>query len=161
MTQIARSRQPGAAASAFMARLTATQATFRVRARMARLACSARAMPSVAKMTAPTSGIAASSAAIRGVFLTWRTMTYWASQLTAAAAAARTVRLHIALRSHPRARSPPPRIGPVTAAGAMLVPLAADWSVMVLAGGAAGAWSLAGCAARPAGGVVSGGHGAP
>ena len=84
-----------------MARLTATQPTFRVRARMARLACSARAIPSMAKISAPTSGIAASSAAIAGMRLTWRTMTYWASQLTAAAAAARTARLNIALRSHP------------------------------------------------------------
>ncbi len=105
MTQIAMSRQPGVAARAFIARLIATQATLRVRARIARLPCSASAMPRVAKMSAPTSGMPASRAATVGLCLTMATITYWASQLTAAAAAASTVRASIALRSHACARS--------------------------------------------------------
>ena len=108
ITQIARLRQPGAEARAFMARLMPTQATFSARARIARLPCSARAMPRAAKMTAPTSGMPASSAAMAGLCLTAATITNWASQLTAAAAAASTARAHIAPRSHPPARPGPP-----------------------------------------------------
>ena len=103
--QIARSRQPGADASAFIARLIPTQATFRTRARIARLPCRARAMPSEAKISAPTSGMPASRAATGVLCLTVRTRTYWASQLTAAAAAARTASAAIALRSQVCARS--------------------------------------------------------
>ena len=44
----------------------------------------------------------ASSAAITGTCRAWRTMTYWASQLTTAAAAARTARAAMALRSQAR-----------------------------------------------------------
>jgi len=47
----------------------ATEATLRVLARIARLPCSARAMPSVAKISAATSGIPASSAAIASMLL--------------------------------------------------------------------------------------------
>jgi len=103
--QIARSRQPGADASAFIARLIPTQPTFSARARSARLPYKASATPSDAKTSAPTSGMPASKAAT-GVFcLTARTRTYWASQLTAAAAAARTASAAIALRSQVCARS--------------------------------------------------------
>jgi hypothetical protein len=59
-------------------------------------------MPRVAKMSAPASGMPASSAEIAGMCLTWRIMRYWASQLTTAAAAARTARATIALRSQAR-----------------------------------------------------------
>ena len=59
-------------------------------------------MPRAAKISAPASGMPASSAEITGTCLTWRTMTYWASQLTTAAAAARTARAAIALRSQAR-----------------------------------------------------------
>ena len=59
-------------------------------------------MPRAAKISAPASGMPASSAEIAGTCLTWRTMTYWASQLTTAAAAARTARAAIALRSQAR-----------------------------------------------------------
>ena len=105
ITQMARSRQPGAEASAFIARLIPTQATFRTRARMARLACRARATPSAAKISAPTSGMPASRAATARLVLTEATRTYWASQLTAAAAAARTPSAITALRSQACARS--------------------------------------------------------
>ena len=88
-----------------MARLIPTQATFRTRARMARLPCRASATPSEAKTSAPTSGMPASRAAITVSCLTARTRTYWASQLTAAAAAARTASAIIALRSQAWARS--------------------------------------------------------
>jgi hypothetical protein len=105
MIQMARFRQPGADASAFITRLMPTQATFRTRARMARFPSRARATPSEAKTRAPTSGMPASRAATAGSCLTARTRTYWASQLTAAAAAARTASAAIALRSHAWARS--------------------------------------------------------
>jgi hypothetical protein len=65
-----------------------------------------RAMPSDAKISAPASGIAASSAAISGVCRAWPTRTYWASQLTTAAAAAKAPRAAMALRSHALAESP-------------------------------------------------------
>ena len=60
-------------------------------------------MPSAAEITAPISAMPASSAATAGLCLTARTSTYWASQLTAAAAAS-TAREAIAPRSHPAAR---------------------------------------------------------
>src|SRR5258708_1555457 len=121
MTQIAVSRQPLPAAIAFIASEMATQATFSVRGRSARLPCSARAIPSAAKMTAPTSGTPASRAAITGACLTWLTITYWASQLTTAAAAASTARAAIALRNHAR-----PVFGwPVAACGVVPLPKAA------------------------------------
>jgi hypothetical protein len=90
---------------AFIARLMPTHATFSARTRMARRPCSASAIPSAAKITAPTSGIPASSAAIAGKPLTARTRVYCASQLTAAAAAARTASATTALVSHASARS--------------------------------------------------------
>ena len=105
MIQMARSRQPGADASAFMARLIAMQVTFSARGRMARLPCRARAMPSAAKISAPMSGMPASRAAIAGACLTSRTRTYCASQLTAAAAAARAASAVVAVRSQACARS--------------------------------------------------------
>src|SRR6266702_3267934 len=111
MTQIAMSRQPRPAAIAFIANEIATQATFSVRGRRARLPCSARAMPSAAKMTAATTGTC----------LTWLTITYWASQLTTAAAAASTARAAIALRNHAR-----PMFGwPVAGCGVVPLPKAA------------------------------------
>jgi hypothetical protein len=59
-------------------------------------------MPSAAKISAPVSGMPASSAAMAGTCRAWRTMTYWASQLTTAAAAARTASAAMALRSQAR-----------------------------------------------------------
>ena len=67
MTQMATSRQPRPAAIAFMVSEIATQATFSVRGRSARLPCRASAMPNAAKMTAPASGMPASRAATAGV----------------------------------------------------------------------------------------------
>src|SRR5579859_1213533 len=99
---MARSRHPGAEARAFMVSDSPTQAAFSARARMARLPCRASAMPSAAKISAPTSGMPASRAATTGLCLTRPTMTYWASQLTAAAAAASTASAIIALRSQAR-----------------------------------------------------------
>ena len=102
ITQIAVSRQPGPAAIAFMVRERPTQATLRVRGRSARRPCSASAMPRAAKISAPVSGMPASSAAIAGTCRAWRTMTYCASQLTTAAAAASSASAAMALRSHAR-----------------------------------------------------------
>ena len=56
--QMARFRQPGAAAMAFMNTLAATEARFSARARSARRPCSARAMPRQAKTSAAASGMA-------------------------------------------------------------------------------------------------------
>ncbi len=112
ITQMVVSRQPRPAAIAFIARDRPTQATFSVRGRSARRPCSANAMPRAAKISAPASGMPASSAEITGTCSTWRTMTYWASQLTTAAAAARTARAAIALRSQAR-----PVSGTVTVGG--------------------------------------------
>src|SRR5690242_2824610 len=94
------SRQPGAAARAFMPTLAATEARLRVRARRARRPCRAKAMPRLAKTRAAASGMAASAAAMAGKFLVALTIRYWAVKLTAAAAAARTPRPAAALRSH-------------------------------------------------------------
>ena len=69
MAQMARFRQPGAAAIVFMNTLAPTEARFSVRARIARRPCSASATPREAKTRAAASGIAASRAAIT---LRWR-----------------------------------------------------------------------------------------
>jgi hypothetical protein len=66
MAQMARFRQPGAAAIAFMNTLAATEARFSARARRARRPCKARAMPRQANTSAAASGMAASRAAITG-----------------------------------------------------------------------------------------------
>ena len=138
---MARSRQPGADARAFMARLMPTQPMLSRRALIARRACRARAMPSVAKMNAPTSGMPASRAATAGLCLTERTMTYWASQLTAAAAAASTASASIALRSQPCAWSPARR-----AAGAPGMPLGCAGAGGVLSpADAGGPWGSRTC----------------
>ncbi len=100
ITQIAASRHPGPAASAFIASEIPMHAAFSARGRTALLPCRASATPSAAKMTAPTSGIPASSAATTVTCLAARTIVYWASQLTAAAAAASTPSATVALRSH-------------------------------------------------------------
>ena len=57
MAQMARFRQPGAAAIAFMNTLAPTEARFSARARSARRPCSARAMPRQAKTRAAASGM--------------------------------------------------------------------------------------------------------
>jgi hypothetical protein len=67
-------------------------------------------MPSVAKISAPVSGMPASSAAIAGTCRARTTMTYWASQLTTAAAAARRASAAMALRSHARPLSAAGRV---------------------------------------------------
>src|SRR5258708_1458333 len=61
MTQMARSRQPGAAAIAFMNTDVPTAAPFSARARIARRPCNARAMPRQANTKAAASGMEASS----------------------------------------------------------------------------------------------------
>ena len=66
IAQIARSRQPGPEASTFMPTDVATAPMFRNLARIARLPFSASAMPSVAKISAATSGMPASRAATAG-----------------------------------------------------------------------------------------------
>ena len=86
---MARFRQPGAAAMAFMNTLAPTAARFSARARSARRPCSARAMPRQAKTSAAASGMAASRAAMTGRWRVALTIRYWAVKLTAAAAAAR------------------------------------------------------------------------
>jgi len=63
-------------------------------------------MPRAAKISAPTSGMPASRAAMTMLCLTDPTRRYWASQLTTAAAAARTASASIAPRSHLCAHSP-------------------------------------------------------
>jgi hypothetical protein len=105
ITQIARSRQPRPAASAFIPTETATQQTFSVRARIARLPCNASAIPSEAKINDPASGMAASKAAIPAERRAEATIRYWASHDTTAAATANKPSATIALRSHPAARS--------------------------------------------------------
>src|SRR5512142_1729945 len=105
MAQMARFRQPGAAAIAFMNTLAATEATFSARARSARRPCKASAMPRHAKTSAAASGMAASRAATTGRWRVASTIRYWAVKLTAAAAAARTHRPPAALRSHRPERS--------------------------------------------------------
>ena len=79
IAQIARSRQPRPDASTFIATEVATAATFSTRARSARLLCSASAIPSVAKISAATSGIAASSAATGATPFAANTMRYCAA----------------------------------------------------------------------------------
>jgi hypothetical protein len=79
MTQIASPRQPGAAASQLIPIDVATAPTFSSRARIARLPCSASATPRVAKISAATSGIAASSAAAGTESLAARTIRYCAA----------------------------------------------------------------------------------
>ena len=106
ITQIARFRQPGAAASRFMLTLVATDATFSTRARIARLPCSASAMPSAAKTSAAASGMPASSAAAHWMPLAANTILNWASKLTAAAAAASRPSASMAYRSQVADRSP-------------------------------------------------------
>src|SRR5580693_845287 len=100
MAQMARFRQPGAAAIAFMNTLAATAARFSARARMARRPCRASATPRQAKMRAAASGMAASRAATAGRWRAASAIRYWAVKLTAAAAAARTHSPAAALRSH-------------------------------------------------------------
>src|SRR5271157_1274237 len=87
---MARFRQPGPAAMAFMNTLAATEARFSVRARSARRPCRARAMPRQAKTRAAASGMAASRAALAGRWRAVSAIRYWAVKLTAAAAAAST-----------------------------------------------------------------------
>jgi hypothetical protein len=103
--QMARFRQPGAAAIAFMNTLVPTAARFRARARRARRPCRASAMPRQANTMAAASGMAASRAAITGRCRAASAIRYWAVKLTTAAAAARTPRPAAALRSHRPERS--------------------------------------------------------
>ena len=112
---MARFRQPGAAAIAFMNTLAPTEARFSARARSARRPCRARAMPRQAKTRAAASGMAASRAATTGRWRVASTIRYWAVKLTAAAAAARTHSPAAALRSHRPERSRPDRTpsGPI------------------------------------------------
>ena len=107
---MARFRQPGAAAIAFMNTLAPTEARFSARARSARRPCRARAMPRQAKTRAAASGMAASRAAMTGRWRAASAIRYWAVKLTAAAAAASTHSPAAALRSHRPERSWP---GPV------------------------------------------------
>src|SRR6266704_3287971 len=102
---MARFRQPGAAAIAFMNTLAATEARFSARARSARRPCKASAMPRQAKTKAAASGMAASRAAMAGRWRAMSAMRYWAVKLTAAAAVARMHRPAAALRSHRPDRS--------------------------------------------------------
>jgi hypothetical protein len=76
-----RSRSTAAllAASTFIATDVTTAATFRTRALIARRPCSASAIPSVAKIKAATSGIAASSAATGATALAAKTIRYCAA----------------------------------------------------------------------------------
>src|SRR5271170_5715656 len=105
MAQMARFRQPGAAAIAFMNTLVPTAARFSARGRIARRPCRATATPRQAKTRAAASGIEASRAAITGRWRVASTIRYWAVKLTAAAAAARTHSPAAALRSHRPERS--------------------------------------------------------
>src|SRR6266704_4772899 len=102
---MARLRQPGAAAIAFINTLAPTEARLSARARSARRPCRARAIPRQAKTRAAVSGMAASKAATTGRWRVASTIRYWAVKLTAAAAAARTHRPAAALRSHRPDRS--------------------------------------------------------
>ena len=88
MAQMARFRQPGAAAMAFMNTLAATEARLRARGRRARRPCRAKAMPRQAKTRAAASGIAASSPATTARWRVAWISRYWAVKLTTAAAAA-------------------------------------------------------------------------
>src|SRR5689334_7554237 len=106
MAQMARFRQPGAAAMAFMNTLAATEARFSARAGIARRPWSARAIPRQAKTRAAASGMAASRAATIGRWRAVSAIRYWAVKLTTAAATARTHSPAAALRSHRPERSP-------------------------------------------------------
>ena len=110
---MARFRQPGAAAIAFMNTLAPTEARFSARARSARRPCSARAMPRQAKTRAAASGMTASRAATTGRWRAVSAIRYWAVKLTAAAAAASTHSPAAALRSHRPERSWPGPVHPV------------------------------------------------
>jgi hypothetical protein len=92
--------------------LAATDATLSSRALIARLPCSASAIPSDANTSAAASGMPASrpatSASLRAAYTIW----YWAEKLTAADAAARTHRPAVALRSQAPERSRPAAPGP-------------------------------------------------
>src|SRR5437868_10530689 len=105
MAQMARFRQPGPAAMAFMNTLAATEARFNARARRARRPCRARAMPRQAKTRAAASGIAASRAAMAGRWRAVSAIRYWAVKLTAAGAAASPHRPAAAWGSHRPDRS--------------------------------------------------------
>src|SRR6266516_7711248 len=107
MAQIARFRQPGAAAIAFMNTLAPTEARLSARARSARRPFRDRAIPRQAKTRAAVSGIAASRTATTGRWRVASTIRYWAVKLTAAAAAASTHSPAAALRSHSPERSWP------------------------------------------------------
>ena len=131
MTHIAAFLQPGSAAMKFIKMLVATAPTLSSRARMARLPCRARAIPSEAKIAADASGIPASSAAITRSCRTLTIMLNCAANDTTAAAAASAPSAIIAFRSHSTARSRSPgtlvrrvRHGRRCAVIAVLVPLA-------------------------------------
>ena len=100
-------RQPGAAAIAFMNTLVPTAATFRIRARIARLPCRASAIPRHANTSAAASGIAASSPATTASRRVASTIRYWAVKLTTAAAAASRHHPAAAFRSQMPERSRP------------------------------------------------------
>ena len=135
---MARFRQPGPAAIAFMNTLAATEARFSARARIARRPCSARAMPRQAKTRAAASGIAASRAATTARWRVASTIRYWAVKLTAAAAAASTHRPAAALRSQRPEWSRPGSAGPGRG------PTALPASRTLMAGGTAGLVSVSG-----------------
>src|ERR1039457_3436610 len=107
MAQMARFRQPGAAAIVFMNTLVPTEARFSVLARIARRPCRASATPRQAKTRAAASGIAASSPATTVRRRVASTIRYWAVKLTVAAAAASTHSPAAAFRSHRPERSRP------------------------------------------------------
>src|ERR1019366_1480828 len=112
MAQMARFRQPGAAAIVFMKTLVPTEARFSVRARTARRPCSASATPRDAKTRAAASGIAASSPATTVRWRVASTIRYWAVKLTVTAAAASTHNPAAAFRSHRPERSRPDAADP-------------------------------------------------
>ena len=105
MAQMARFRQPGAAAMAFMNTLAPTEARFSARAWIAWRPCNASATPRQAMTRAAASGIAASRAATTGRWRIAFTIRYWAVKLSVAADAARTHSPAPALRSHRPDRS--------------------------------------------------------
>src|SRR5260370_4334635 len=145
---MARFRQPGAVAMAFMNTLAPTEARFSARARSARRPCTASAMPRQANTSAAASGIAASRAAMAGRCRVASTIRYWAVKLTAAAAAASTHNPAAALRSHRPDRSPghlggagwPPGPGAGAAGPDMITtrPEAEEWPVISWPGPAPG-----------------------
>src|ERR1039457_203791 len=141
MAQMARFRQPGAAAIVFMKMLVPTEARFSVRARIARRPCSASATPRQAKTRAAASGIAASRAAIAGRWRVASASWYWAVKLTVAAAAARAHSPAAAVRSHAAERFFPGSAAARRRLAAVLawrVPGEEDAAGLVSAGGAPG-----------------------